>query len=91
MKCLLLSFLFIPIISIAQQDIPNAQAGKCYAKCLLPFTEKDAVDKAEGKAVQISMAKWIEVLCNDKITSKIIRQIKLELVDKEYFMISIFG
>jgi hypothetical protein len=73
MKILFLLLLFIPFLSFGQQDIPNAQAGKCYAKCLLPLTEKDTKDEAEGKAVQKSMANWIEVLCNDKITSKIIR------------------
>jgi Putative peptidoglycan binding domain len=83
MKILFLLLLFIPFLSFGQLDIPNAQAGKCYAKCLgRRISDTDSIDSAGD---DIEVLEWHEVLCNDKLTGGyIIRQIQLALMANGY-------
>ena len=51
---------------------PDAQPGKCYAKCFLTEDRKP------------SDSKWEEVLCSQSITTSIIKDINLALQQKGY-------
>jgi hypothetical protein len=83
MKILFLLLLFIPFLSFGQQDIPNARAGKCYAKCLgRRISDTDSLDIAGD---DIELIEWHEVLCNDKLNGGYtVLQIQVALMAKGY-------
>ena len=55
----------------AQSDVPpNAQPGKCYAKCMIDSTK--------------TFGQWEEVVCGQHINSKLIRKVANALQSKGY-------
>lgn len=53
---------------------PNAEPGKCYAKCMIP----DTTTKKN------SWSQWEEVVCSEKITPKLVSNIVQVLKNKGY-------
>ena len=66
--------IFVFEVKCQSGDVPpNAQSGKCYAKCTMP----------ESTLEQPILA-WEEVLCADKINSSVVSDIVNALVNKGY-------
>lgn len=78
MKKFLFCFLLIlGLIKNAQSQSndtpPNAQPGKCYAKCIMPES-----------TTENPILAWEEVLCGDKITDFLVSDIVNALINKGY-------
>ena len=63
---------------------PNAERGKCYAKCIPPPTP--SIDTESPVQLQ-----WEEVLCGDNITPQFIQSLRNALIREGFNKVKAFG
>lgn len=73
---------------------PNAQPGKCYAKCMVwrYDTTTQHIDEITVRIRKLAgTSEWREVLCGDKVLPYTIRQIQASLIKEGYAVGKIDG